>query len=142
MPNDSFMQALKNAAIAGVDVRLMIPECSDSRVADIVSMSYLGEVLRAGVKVYLYRDGFLHSKTIVCDDYISSVGSVNLDFRSFYYNFEVNAFVYDKGVAQELKTAFLNDLRACRQLGMGEYAGRTFLRRCAESVVRLFSPLL
>ena len=142
MPNESFLQAIRNAAMSGVDVRLMIPEFSDSWVADLMSMSYLGPLLNAGVKVYLYSGGFLHSKTVVCDDDLSSVGSVNLDFRSFYYNFEVNAFVYDKGIAHKMKSVFLEDLRSCRQLTLSEYGMRPFPRRCLESIARLFSPIL
>lgn len=142
MPSESFLQAIRNAAMSGVDVRLMIPERADSRVADLMSMSYLGSLLSAGVKVYLYSGGFLHSKTLVCDDDVSSIGSANLDFRSFYYNFEVNAFVYDKSVAQDMKAVFLEDQKQCRQLTLNEYASRPFSHRCMESVARLFSPLL
>lgn len=142
MPNDSFMLAIKSAALSGVDVRLMIPERCDNRIAGYASKSYLGDLLKVGVKVYLYKGGFLHSKAIVCDDYLSSVGSVNLDFRSFYYNFEVSAIVYDRTVAQELKENFLNDIRMCKQLTLTEYRNRSFRRRFMESCARLFSPLM
>ena len=142
MPDESFMQALKSAAMSGVDVRLMIPESSDSVVADYAAMSYVGTLLACGVKVFLYRGGMLHSKTVVCDDYMSSIGSTNLDFRSFFYNFEISAFVYDKAVAVELKECFVNDLKHCRQLTANEYRKRSFKRRCAESFAKLFSPLL
>lgn len=142
MPNESFMLALKSAALSGADVRLMIPERCDNRVAGLASMSYLGDLLKVGVKVYLYRAGFIHSKAVVCDDYLSSVGSVNLDFRSFYYNFEVTSFVYDKGVAQELKNSFLEDIKHCRLLSLSEYCRRSIWRRWLESCARLFSPLM
>ncbi len=142
MPNESFMLALKGAALSGVDVRLMIPEKCDNAIAGYASMSYLGDLLKVGVKVYMYRTGFLHSKSIVCDDYLSSVGSVNLDFRSFYYNFEVTSFVYDKGVAHRLKQCFHEDMKACRQLTLNEYKKRTVWQRCLESCARLLSPLM
>lgn len=143
MPDDVFLQALKATAQSGVDVRLMIPAQSDSRLAGYASRSYLAEVMRAGVKVYLYEGGFLHCKTFVSDDYLSSVGSVNLDFRSFYYNFEVSAFVYGKEVAQRLKDDFAEDAKSCRLLTLnGFIAERSFIERCKESVARLFSPLL
>ena len=142
MPNEAFVTALKCAALSGVDVRLMIPMRSDSRVADYASRSYLSPLLDAGVKVYLYKDGFLHSKTMMCDERLSSIGSVNLDFRSFYYNFEISAFVYGKSVAQELKSQFMRDAGHCHQLAQNEFRARPFVKRCAESVVRLFSPLL
>lgn len=142
MPNESFMLALKNAALSGVDVRLVIPERSDNRLAGYASKSYLGDLLKVGVKVYLYKEGFLHSKTIVCDDYISSIGSSNFDFRSFFCNFEVNAFVYHRPLALELKNCFLEDIKHCHQLTLGEYRNRPLWLRCFESCARLFSPLL
>ena len=120
----------------------MIPEHSDSVVADYAAMSYVGTLLACGVKVFLYRGGMLHCKTLVCDDYLSSIGSTNLDFRSFFYNFEISAFVYDKAVAVEAKECFMDDLKHCRQLTANEYRKRPFAKRCAESFIKLFSPLL
>lgn len=142
MPDEAFLQVLKNSAMSGVDVRLMIPEHSDSVVADFAAMSHLGSLLDSGVKVYLYRGGMLHAKTIVCDGNLSSIGSTNLDSRSFFYNFEVGAFVYDKGVAAKMQKAFLNDMKQCRRLTLNEYRRRSVYRRCAESFIKLFSPLL
>ena len=139
----SDLTALRNdAALSGVDVRLMIPARSDNRISDYASYSYLGTLLEAGVKILLYTDGMLHCKTIVCDDKVSSVGSTNLDFRSFYYNFEVNAFVYDDDVACSVKALFLADERGCTQLTARGYAERSFGRRCLESAARLCSPVL
>ncbi len=142
MPDEPFLQALRCASFSGVDVRLMIPEHSDSFVADYASMSNLGSLLDAGVKVFLYKGGVLHCKTVVCDDYLSSIGSANLDFRSLFYNFEVSAFVYDRSVALKVKEAFLDDSMRCHALTASEYRDRPFARRCAESLVKLFSPLL
>lgn len=139
---DSMTMAMCNAALSGVDVRLMIPARSDNRISDYASYSYLGTLLEAGVKILLYTDGMLHCKTIVCDDKVSSVGSTNLDFRSFYYNFEVNAFVYDDDVACSVKALFLADERGCTQLTARNYAERSFGRRCLESAARLCSPVL
>lgn len=142
MPDESFLLALKSAAISGVDVRLMVPERSDSKISQYASMSYFGDLLKNGVKIYLYSGGFLHSKAVVCDDYVSSVGSVNLDFRSFYHNFEISAFVYDKLVAHRLKENFMDDMKKCRQLTDAEYRGRPLRQKWQESLARLFSPLL
>ena len=142
MPDETFLQALKSAAMSGVDVRLMIPERSDSRIADYATKSHLGDLLESGIKVFLYRGGVLHSKSVVCDDYLSSIGSANLDSRSFFYNFEISAFVYDVDVAVDLKGCFINDMRHCRQLTLNEYRNRSFFKRCAESFIKLFSPLL
>ena len=142
MPDEPFLQALKNASLSGVDVRLMLPMHSDSVVADYASMSHLGALLNSGVKVFLYKGGMLHCKMVVCDDYLSSIGSANLDSRSFFYNFEVSAFVYDKDVASELRDVFLNDMKWCCQLTADDYRKRPLLKRCVESLVKLFSPLL
>ncbi|MBR4848003.1 MAG: cardiolipin synthase [Bacteroidaceae bacterium] len=142
LPNGSFMLALKSAALSGADVRLMIPERCDNKVVGYAARSYLGDLLKVGVKVYFYRKGFIHSKTIVCDDYLSSVGSVNLDYRSFYYNFEVSAFVYDRAVALELKNCFLEDIKHCRQITLHEYRNRSIFKRFVESCARLLSPLM
>lgn len=120
----------------------MIPEKSDSRIADYATMSHLGELLESGIKVYLYRGGVLHCKSVVCDDYISSIGSANLDFRSFFYNFEISAFVYDRRVAVDLKECFIDDMERCSQLTLNEYRSRPFAKRCVESLVKLLSPLL
>ena len=94
MPNEPILFALQTAALAGVDVRLMLPEKSDSLFTHLGSLSYIEDVLKAGVKVYLYQKGFLHSKMMVSDDMLSTIGSTNMDFRSFEHNFEINAFVY------------------------------------------------
>ena len=142
MPNEAFVLALKGAAMSGVDVRLMIPECSDNRVTDYASRSYFSDLLASGVKVYLYEGGMLHSKTLVSDDMLSAVGSVNLDFRSFFYNFEVSAFVYGKETATLLKNDFLEDVKRCHLLTPGEFNARPFRQRCMESVSRLLSPLM
>lgn len=142
MPNDRVLAAMQSAALSGVDVRLMIPRRSDSRLADYATYSYLEELLSAGVKVYMYEDGFLHSKTLVGDDMICSVGSANLDFRSFDYNFEANAYVYDNAVARRMKALFLDDMRACSQLSANDLKKRPLRQRCMESAARLVSPIL
>ncbi len=142
IPNEPILAALQTAALAGVDVRLMLPERSDSRLTHLGSMSYLEDVLKAGVKVYFYQKGFLHSKMMVSDDMLSTVGSTNMDFRSFEHNFEVNAFVYDEQTAWYVKERFLFDQHECRLVRLKEWKERSFSEKFKESVVRLFSPLL
>lgn len=142
MPSDFVLTAILNLALAGVDVRIMVPERSDSSITELASRSFLGEVMYAGVKVYLYRGGFLHSKMLVCDDTLASVGSANIDFRSFECNFEINSFVYDEGVARQLKSLFLEDTRACRLYTYKEYKERPLRQHFKESLARLFSPVL
>lgn len=113
LPNEEVMTALQTAALAGVDVRLMLPKRGDTWLIHKGSLSYLSEMMKAGVKIYLYKKGFLHSKLMVCDDELSTVGSTNMDFRSFEHNFEANAFFYDKETAMTLKEIFLADQKDC-----------------------------
>lgn len=142
MPTEEMLFALQTAALAGVDVRLMLPEKADSFLLTFASRSYMWEVMKAGVRVYLYQAGFLHAKTLVCDDYLSTCGSTNLDFRSFEHNFEVNAFVYDSSVALKMKEIFLEDQQYCKLLNVDNWQNRPLLYRVGESSIRLLSPLL
>lgn len=142
LPTESILWALKTMALAGVDIRIMIPKMTDTRWIHWGSMSYLDELMEAGVKVYMYQKGFLHSKLIVCDDCLSSVGSTNMDFRSFEHNFEVNAFMYDKASALVLKEIFLSDQKDAKLLHLKEWRMRPWSQKVKESVIRLFAPLL
>ena len=142
LPTEPILLALKTAAAAGVDVRIMIPEKSDSRMVHWGTMSYLQELMEAGIKIYMYQKGFLHSKLIVCDDCLSSVGSTNMDFRSFEHNFEANAFMYDRTSALKLKEIFLSDQKDAKLLHLKEWRMRPWSQKVKESVIRLFAPLL
>ncbi len=142
LPTEAVAEAMQTAALAGVDIRLMLPERSDSPLVHLGSCSYLADLLRAGVKVYLYHKGFIHSKLMVSDDALSTVGSTNVDFRSFEHNFEVNAFLYDKATALQMHDIFLTDQRDSRQLFLKNWVKRPFYRKAAESLVRLLAPLL
>lgn len=142
LPTDSVLLALKTVALAGVDVRVMIPEKSDTRWIHWGTLSYLDELMEAGVKVYMYQKGFLHSKLMVSDDCLSTVGSTNMDFRSFELNFEVNAFMYDRGSAVALKEIFLSDQKDAVLLQRRTWRMRPWHRKLKESFIRLFAPLL
>lgn len=142
LPTEAVLEAMQTAALAGVDVRLMLPMRADSRLTHLGSCSYLADVLQAGVKVYFYKRGFLHSKLMVSDDELSTVGSTNVDFRSFEHNFEVNAFIYDADTAQRMRDVFLQDQRDCVQLFLKNWVKRSWYRKAGESVVRLMAPLL
>lgn len=142
MPTEVIAACIQMSALSGVDVRLMIPARSDSRLSDASTFSFLGRTLEAGVRVFLYRDGFLHSKAIVIDDYISIIGSANLDERSFAQNFEANAFVYDTETAQNLKTLYENDMKNCVELTLEAWNNRKRKQKLKESFARLFSPLM
>ncbi|MBQ8989504.1 MAG: cardiolipin synthase [Prevotella sp.] len=142
LPNDSVLFALKTAALAGVDVRVLCPRYSDARFVEWASRSYLREVFEAGVKVSLYKPGFLHSKLMVCDDAITTSGSTNLDFRSFENNFEANIFFYDEGIALRMKKVFLRDEE--QSVLLKDVPGRLnsrFFVRLWESITRMLSPL-
>jgi len=142
MPNEVIASCVEMTALSGVDVRLMIPVQSDSRLSDASTFSYLGRALEAGVRVFRYHDGFLHSKAIVIDDFISIVGSANLDERSFAQNFEANAFIYDSKTGSHLKELFLNDARNCIELSLDDWNNRKRRQQLKESFARLFSPLM
>lgn len=134
--------ALRNAALAGVDVRLMVPCRGDSLLADLASHSYYKEVMMAGVKIYQYNAGYLHAKVILTDDNFVTVGSTNMDFRSFEHNFEINAFIYDPEVVKEMKRIFVNDLEHSIRVVASEWGKRPLWNRFWESLVRLLAPLL
>lgn len=143
LPTESVMSAMRIAALAGVDVRIMLPRRCDAKFVEWASRSYVFETLQAGVKVYLYRTGFLHSKILVCDDSISTCGSTNVDFRSFENNFEANAFIYDTETAQRFKQIFMDDTKECIEVTERMLKQkRPFISRLWESLVRLLSPLL
>ena len=142
LPTESILVALKTAALAGVDVRIMIPERSDSRLVHWGTKSYLAELMEAGVKIYCYQKGFLHSKLVVSDDSLATVGSTNMDFRSFEHNFEVNAFMYDRISVLMLKDVFLSDQKDARLIQQKAWRVRPWSQKVKESIIRLLAPLL
>ena len=143
LPTEPVLFAMRTAALAGVDVRLIVPRHGDAKLVEWASRSYLMEVIEAGVKVYLYEPGFNHSKILVSDDNLSSCGSTNIDFRSFENNFEANAFFFNEGMALRLKKVFLTDQAQSTLVDdVSYFIKRPFLQRLFESLVRLLSPLL
>ena len=143
LPNEPVLFAIKTAAKAGVDVRILCPLRSDARFVEWASRSYLREAYEAGVKVYLYQAGFLHSKVMVCDDSITTTGSTNVDFRSFENNFEANVFIYDEGMAIRMRNVFLRDQENAILLSdLPQRIHPSFKKRLWESLIRLMSPLL
>ena len=142
VPTEPVMDALKTAALCGVDVRLMLPEVADNLLMRPANRAYYEEVLQAGVRIFLRKGEFIHAKTFVCDDYLSSIGSANLDFRSFAINYEVNSYIYDEETAQMNKGIFMYDLRQCHELTLEEWNARPWYSRILESFMRLFAPLL
>lgn len=142
IPDDSILEALKIASLSGVDVRIIIPSKPDHLFVYWASTSYMGELLDSGVKCYTYTKGFLHSKFLSIDGLISSVGTANLDIRSFTLNFEINTFIYDKEITSELDSFFIDDLKYCDELTLEKYIKRSFIVKFKESISRLLSPIL
>ncbi|UUX91904.1 cardiolipin synthase [Methanoplanus endosymbiosus] len=142
IPDESIMDALRMAALSGIDVRIIIPSKPDHLFVYWAGYSYIEQLLDAGVKAYTYNDGFIHAKTIVVDDVAASVGSANWDVRSFRLNFETNAIMYDRNIAGELKEYFLKDLSDCTELTSDRILSLPKITRLKLSVSRLFSPLL
>ena len=142
LPTDALLKALQSAALAKIDVRIMLPRRSDSRLLNLASFSYITQCLRAGIKIYLYEPGMLHAKTMIIDDDFSTGGSTNFDFRSFEHNFEANLLVYDKDFNRQMKDIFFADIRECTRITLSKWHRRPRLQKFAESIVRLMSPIL
>ncbi|SET05829.1 cardiolipin synthase [Paenibacillus sp. NFR01] len=142
IPDASFMDACKIALLSGVDVRIMIPNKPDHLFVYPATLSHAGELLPYGVKILQYEKGFLHAKTIVVDQEVASVGTMNIDTRSFRLNFEVNALICDPKLAGELHELFLEDSASCFELTLERYEARSGLLKFKEAVARLLSPIL
>jgi len=143
LPTEPLLFALKTAASAGIDVRLLVPLKGDNFITDWASRSYLREVAEAGIKVSLYTPGFLHSKLMVSDDAVTTIGSTNIDFRSFENNFEANTFFYGQQLAKHIRHIFLTDQAQSTPLQDLPHRIRpSFLARLAESLFRLLAPLM
>ena len=143
LPTESVLFAIRTAALADVDVRIMIPYNTDAKLVEWASRSYVKQTVESGVKVYLYKAGFNHSKMLVSDDSLCTVGSTNIDFRSFENNFEANAFIYDPKMARRLKEVYLQDVRDSVMLeDVKDLGHHSFIQQLWESLIRLVSPLL
>lgn len=142
IPDASLLDALRIASLSGIDVRIMIPNKPDHMFVYWATYSYIGEMLKTSAKVYIYDNGFIHAKTIVVDDEISSVGTANIDVRSFRLNFEVNAFIYNESIAHQLTKSFLEDMELSWELTAEKYQNRSLVIRFKESISRLLTPIL
>lgn len=142
IPDSSFLNAIEVATLSGIDVRIMIPNKPDHMFVYWATYSYVGELLKAGAKVYIYEKGFIHAKMIVIDDEASTVGTANIDVRSFSLNFEVNAFIYNRTISHELAEIFERDIFDCSELTLEKYNNRSNMIKFKESVSRLLTPIL
>ena len=142
IPDVSFLDALRIACLSGVDVRIMIPNKPDHIFVYWATYSNVGYLLKAGARIFIYDNGFLHTKQIVVDDEVSTVGTANIDMRSFKLNFEVNAFIYDKDKSHELAELFEQDLLLSTELTLEKYNDRSMMIKIKESIANLISPIL
>ena len=142
LPTDALLKALQGAALSGVDVRIMIPEHTDSILLGYGSRSYIDDCLKAGVKVYMFTPGMLHAKTMIIDDDFVTTGSVNFDFRSFENNFEANLLIYSEEINRKMRDIFFLDLSSCSKLTLSRWRSRPRTSRIIEALVRLFAPIL
>lgn len=142
LPTESMLRSLQAAALARVDVRIMMPRRSDSLMLTYASYSYIMECLRAGIKIYLYEAGMLHSKTMIVDSDFCAIGSANIDFRSFEHNFESTMFIYSRSSNAELTRQFLADQNESHRVSEPAWRSRSRLQKAKESILRLFSPIL
>lgn len=140
-PDESILTALKTAALSGVDVRMIFPKYSDSIISNWNTRSYITELLEAGVRIFLYENGFIHSKYLLVDNVFSSVGSPNVDVRSFDLDFEVTALIYDEEFAARLGVLFTEDIQNCNEVIMSDWLKRSRRERYKESMARIFGPL-
>ena len=142
VPDEALLTALVSAARRGVEVELIVPERVDSLLVRLASQPHMGELLTNGVKVMLFRGGLLHTKSIIADGEISLFGSLNLDPRSIYLNFEITLAVYDRAFAAELERLQSQYAAAAAPMSLADWQSRSMYKRFIDNVARLLSPLL
>ncbi|NNF34535.1 MAG: cardiolipin synthase [Saprospiraceae bacterium] len=141
-PNETLINGIKTAALSGIDTRLLIPIKGDSHITQSVTMSYAEILLDSGVRVYQYEEGFVHSKLMVSDDEVATVGSANLDIRSMDQNLEINVFSYEPEFIEEVKQLFLKDLESSRELSKEYFDNFSWFKKFKLALFRLLAPLL
>lgn len=142
IPDQSLMNALESAALSGVEVNLMMTGRPDKRIPFWVAHTYFEDLINAGVNIYLYEEGFLHAKVLIVDEIISTVGSCNMDTRSFHLDYEVNVFFYDKKTTSDLIAQYNVDVAECRQITFEDIRGLSIFRRLRNSIFRMIAPVL
>ncbi|MDC7218561.1 MAG: cardiolipin synthase [Spirochaetales bacterium] len=142
VPDSSMVDALVTAALSGTDVRFMITGVPDKLVAWWAAHTYLEKIVKAGARVYFYEKGFLHSKVFIVDDHLSSVGTCNMDIRSFHLHYEINAMLYSDKITTDLRDQFFRDVEECRELTLKDFESLGFFKRFRNSLSRLASPFM
>jgi cardiolipin synthase A/B len=142
VPNQAIRTALRIAAQKGVQIRIMVPETNDGFLTQYASRSYLPELLRLGIEVYAYQKGFLHKKVMIVDGDLATIGTANMDMRSFRLNFEVNLFLTGTDSIQDLVAHYEEDLEECLRIRPVDFYKRGMAEKVKESFARLFSGIL
>ena len=142
VPDDLLLDTLKSAVLSGIDVKIMIPNKADHPFIYWINQYYVAELLRLGANIYRYENGFIHSKTILVDEEVVSVGTCNFDYRSFYLNFEINLNIYNKEIANSFKTQYYKDIAISKKLTFADFKKRSIFTKVKESVFRLLSPIM
>jgi len=142
IPDESLIMALKTAALSGLDVRILVQGIPEHKLTYLAMNSYFEDLLQAGVRIFKYMKGTLHAKILLIDNHLASVGSSNMDLRSFFLDFEINAFIFDQSLTEQLVQNFESDLQESTEVNLKEFQGRSDIIRFKESSARLFSSLL
>ncbi len=142
IPDASIVMALKTAALSGIDVHIMLTGWIDKRLPYWAAYTYMKDLLEAGVRLFYYTGGFMHAKTIVVDSQICSIGTANMDLRSFTLNYEINALIYDEATAKIMETQFMIDIESSREFTLDDYGRLPGLKQLRNSFAKLFAPLL
>lgn len=140
--DNEMQQTLINASLSGVDVRIMTPYIPDKKLVNACTKSFYGLLLESGIKIYEYEPGFIHSKIIVSDDEVATVGTVNFDFRSFYLNYECGVWIYNTKAELKIKQDFMNNIPKCKEITLETWKNRKLQIKIVEAILRLISPLL
>lgn len=142
IPSAGIAMALQDAAMSGIDVRIIIPDVPDTWLVHFATLSYIEEMIRSGVRVWKYKKGFVHAKTLVMDRYVTVVGSANMDLRSFYSNFEINAHLFDSAAITRVEDDFLKDMKDSEEINLQKFLNRPRSQKVKEALARILSPLL
>jgi cardiolipin synthase len=142
IPSASIAMALHNAALSGLDVRIIIPYVPDTWLVHLSTLSYVEEMMKSGVRVWQYRKGFVHAKTLVIDSLVGVVGSANMDLRSFFSNFEINAHLFEPESIARIGSDFLQDLEDSTEINLHDFMQRPKKQKIKEALSRILSPLL
>ncbi len=140
MLGDELQSALRRAAAVGIDVRIVVPGIPDKKMAYAMTRSNFRPLLELGVRIYEYTPGFIHAKSVVCDDKLAAVGTVNLDFRSLFLHFENNSLFYESGIVKDIKADFEDTFAKCTERTLDD-GGPGVRHRIGGSILRLLSPL-